>query len=104
MGKLVEPKDIAPTVADIARQYGENWLSMADVWQLMQVQYPQEAEQVREKVDSYADPVRNNERWFLYWASYQAEQHHADIELSNVDEQPDADVADKAFGLIRKAR
>jgi len=101
MSKL-EPIQLAPTAAAIVREHGQKWLTIPDVWEIMQKAYPHDAEKVREQVNTYKDPVRNNAVWFTYHICYQASKQNADLEFSNVTDQPQADVDDNAYGLIRR--
>lgn len=83
----LKPADLVSEVSQIVWMT-DGWISPQEIWNQIQQLYPHVARRVTAQVQTYADPRRNNEVWFVSNTLHHMGETEA-FELSNVDEYPD---------------
>lgn len=97
----LKPADLVLPVRMIIRNHPGEWLTPHDIWRELQRLAPEEAERVQEKVQTYQDPERNSEVWFISNTLSHLVKDSDEFELSNVDQVPE--MKGRAFWeIIRK--
>ena len=81
----LKPADLVLPVRMIIRDRPGEWLTPHDVWRELQRLAPEEAARVQEKVQTYQDPERNSEVWFISNTLSYLVKDSDEFELSNVD-------------------
>jgi hypothetical protein len=97
----LKPADLIIPVGMIIRGHPGQWLTPHDIWRELQRLAPEVAVRVTEKVQTYKDPERNSEVWFITNTFSYLVKDSDEFELSNVDAVPE--MKGRAFWeIIRK--
>ena len=99
----LQPADLVLPIRMIIRDHAGEWLTPHDIWRELQRLAPEEAARVKAKVQTYKDPERNSEVWFVSNTLSHLVRDSDEFELSDVDHVPE--MKGRAFWeIIRKRR
>ncbi len=99
----LKPADLVLPVSMIIRDHPGEWLTPHDIWRELQRLAPEVAVRVKEKVQTYQDPERNSEVWFISNTLSHLVKASDEFELSNVDQVPEMK-GRALWEIIRKIR
>jgi hypothetical protein len=98
--KDLKPADLNVYIGMIIRDQPGKWLTPHFIWDQLQRLTPEIAEQVVRKVQTYEDPKRNNEVWFIS-NTLDLLGKTDEFELSDTDKVPEMR-ASGVWWIIRK--
>jgi hypothetical protein len=99
----LKPADLVLPISMIIRDHPSEWLTPHDIWRELRRLAPEVAARVSEKVQTYKDPERNSEVWFVSNTLSHLVRDSDEFELTDVDHVPEMK-GRALWEIIRKRR